>query len=179
MRRLRVPAAAVAGGAGATALYLRGADDEYRMIPETALPETYEPQQIAEVWSQHPRCVLARLVTVARKTTPFAARLLGDWTVSHRGNETPDEVTTRHGVRARELRMLLTELGPTFIKAGQAVSIRPDVVPPGAIYELQKLCDAVPSYPTSEALRLIEAELGQPPSQPPLRRRARRRRRRR
>lgn len=85
--------------------------------------------------------------------------------MSHRGSETAEEMTARHSSRARELRVLLTELGPTFIKAGQAVSIRPDVVPPGAIYELQKLCDAVPSYPTHDALRLIEAELGQPPAQ--------------
>ena len=39
------------------------------------------------------------------------------------------------------------------------LSIRPDVLPPPAVYELQKLCDAVPFYPTADALRLIE-ELG-------------------
>ena len=55
--------------------------------------------------------------------------------------------------------LLGTDLGPTFIKFGQMLSIRPDVLPPPAVYELQKLCDAVPSYPTADALRLIE-ELG-------------------
>jgi predicted unusual protein kinase regulating ubiquinone biosynthesis (AarF/ABC1/UbiB family) len=72
--------------------------------------------------------------------------------------------TARHALRAVELRELLTTLGPTFIKFGQALSIRPDVLSPAAIYELQKLCDAVPSYPTPLALELIEAELGSPPS---------------
>ena len=69
---------------------------------------------------------------------------------------------SRQAERARELRVLLTALGPTFIKFGQMLSIRPDVIPPAAVYELQKLCDAVPSYPTAEALALIEAELGRP-----------------
>jgi aarF domain-containing kinase len=42
------------------------------------------------------------------------------------------------------------------------LSIRPDLLPPAAVYELQKLCDAVPSYPTAEALALVAAELGRP-----------------
>ena len=44
------------------------------------------------------------------------------------------------------------------------LSIRPDLLPPPAVYELQKLCDSVPSYPTVDALKLIEAELGVPAS---------------
>ena len=51
------------------------------------------------------------------------------------------------------------------IKFGQLLSIRPDVLPPPAIYELQKLCDAVPPYETKDALLLIEAELGRSPSE--------------
>ena len=50
-------------------------------------------------------------------------------------------------------------------KFGQMLSIRPDVLPPPAVYELQKLCDSVPSYPTPHALELIESELGQPASE--------------
>ena len=67
--------------------------------------------------------------------------------------------------RAVEARALLTDLGPTFIKFGQMLSIRPDVLPPPAVYELQKLCDSVPSYLTPHALELIESELGQPASE--------------
>jgi predicted unusual protein kinase regulating ubiquinone biosynthesis (AarF/ABC1/UbiB family) len=37
---------------------------------------------------------------------------------------------------------------------------RPDVLPPAAVYELQKLCDAVPPFPTGEAIATIEKELG-------------------
>ena len=61
---------------------------------------------------------------------------------------------------AVELREILTRLGPCFIKLGQAVSIRPDLLPSSFLFELQKLCDAVPSFPTKEAIEVIESELG-------------------
>ncbi len=61
---------------------------------------------------------------------------------------------------AIELREALTKLGPSFVKFGQALSIRPDVLPSVFLVELQKLCDSVPSFPTCEAIRVIEQELG-------------------
>jgi len=45
--------------------------------------------------------------------------------------------------RAGELRDVITSLGPFFIKLGQALSIRPDILSPRAMVELQKLCDKV------------------------------------
>lgn len=47
--------------------------------------------------------------------------------------------------RARELREIVTSLGPAYIKLGQALSIRPDILSPAAMYEMQKLCDKVRS----------------------------------
>ena len=61
---------------------------------------------------------------------------------------------------AVELRDMLTKLGPSFIKFGQAMSIRPDLLPSSFLFELQKLCDAVPSFPTHDAISVIESELG-------------------
>lgn len=48
--------------------------------------------------------------------------------------------------RAIELREIVTSLGPAYIKLGQALSIRPDILSPTAMTELQKLCDKVKSY---------------------------------
>lgn len=45
--------------------------------------------------------------------------------------------------RAIELREIVTSLGPAYIKLGQALSIRPDILSPSAMIELQKLCDKV------------------------------------
>ena len=53
-------------------------------------------------------------------------------------------------------------LGQRSSNLVRALSIRPDVLPGPVVYELQKLCDAVPSYPTPLALELIERELGRP-----------------
>ncbi len=61
------------------------------------------------------------------------------------------------------LRLALEELGPTFIKFGQILSTRPDVLPPEFVEELSKLQDAVPPAPSSLIQQLIQEELGSPP----------------
>jgi len=66
--------------------------------------------------------------------------------------------------RWKRLRLALEELGPTFVKAGQIMSNRPDLLPPELIAELEKLQDSVPPFPEAEARRLIEEELGRPVS---------------
>ncbi|MGD9383527.1 MAG: AarF/ABC1/UbiB kinase family protein [Desulfobacterales bacterium] len=65
--------------------------------------------------------------------------------------------------RAERVRMACEELGPTYIKFGQILSTRPDLVPVDFIKELSKLQDNVPSSPFSEVSRIIESELGAPP----------------
>src|SRR3989304_3360226 len=61
--------------------------------------------------------------------------------------------------RAERLRLALEELGPTFIKLGQALSTRADLLPPDFIKELVKLQDLVPPFPFSEAQKVLETEL--------------------
>ncbi len=63
---------------------------------------------------------------------------------------------------AREAVQNLERLGPTFVKLGQVLSIRPDVLPPPVLRELAKLQDDIAPFPTAEARAVIEAELGQP-----------------
>jgi len=64
--------------------------------------------------------------------------------------------------RGRHLREMLDELGPTFVKFGQLLSTRPDVVPPDIIAELRGLQDDVRPFPFAEVERTIREELGQP-----------------
>ena len=61
--------------------------------------------------------------------------------------------------RGRHLREMLDELGPTFVKFGQLLSTRPDVVPPDIVAELQKLQDAVTPFPYEDVERVIREEL--------------------
>src|SRR2546423_4490959 len=65
---------------------------------------------------------------------------------------------TREG--ARRFRLALEELGTTYIKLGQLLSSRPDLLPDVYIEELVKLVDAVPPVPFSEVEPLIRRELG-------------------
>ena len=62
--------------------------------------------------------------------------------------------------RGEHLRELLDELGPTFVKFGQLLSTRPDVVPPDIIAELRGLQDDVRPFPFEQAERVIVEELG-------------------
>jgi ubiquinone biosynthesis protein len=62
--------------------------------------------------------------------------------------------------RGRRLREMLDELGPTFVKFGQLLSTRPDVVPPDIVLELRGLQDDVTPFPFEHARAVIEAELG-------------------
>lgn len=74
--------------------------------------------------------------------------------------ETPEVADTQPwAVRTREV---LVELGPTFVKLGQVLSVRPDMVPPALITELQKLQDDVPPVPWDEAEQVLLDELGCP-----------------
>lgn len=64
--------------------------------------------------------------------------------------------------RAERVRMALEELGPTFIKMGQILSTRPDLLPVEFIRELGKLQDNVPPFGFDQAKKIIETELGAP-----------------
>ncbi len=62
--------------------------------------------------------------------------------------------------RGRRLREMLDELGPTFVKFGQLLSTRPDVMPPDVVAELRRLQDDVTPIAFSEVSRVVEEEIG-------------------
>jgi ubiquinone biosynthesis protein len=64
---------------------------------------------------------------------------------------------SNRGVRVRQM---LDELGPTFVKFGQLLSTRPDVVPPDIVFELKGLQDDVSPFPYQQVERVIEEDLG-------------------
>ena len=66
--------------------------------------------------------------------------------------------------RPQRLRMALEELGPTYIKLGQVLSTRPDLIPVEFTDELSKLQDSVPPFPFADAEIIIQRELGAPSS---------------
>ncbi|WP_254822703.1 ABC1 kinase family protein [Haloglomus halophilum] len=103
---------------------------------------------------------LYRFFVVIGAFLPFAVAFLRDrrrWLLFGDGREPTDDDDRR---RARKLRETLLELGPAFIKFGQMLSTRPDVLPPAYVEELSALQDRVPAAPWSEAREVLEGELG-------------------
>jgi predicted unusual protein kinase regulating ubiquinone biosynthesis (AarF/ABC1/UbiB family) len=78
------------------------------------------------------------------------------------GNSRDSKVQKR---LARRILATLADLGPCFIKVGQALSTRPDLVPRDWLDELTRLQDDLPAFPQAVALRLIASELGAPASE--------------
>ncbi len=109
----------------------------------------YNPETIARYYRFRPWRVLWRALRVVLAFLRFALDLKWDQWLKR----------TAYTHRAIQLRQLLTQLGPTFIKVGQALSTRPDLVQKEFLEELVKLQDQLPSFPTPIALHLIETEL--------------------
>lgn len=86
---------------------------------------------------------------------PFAVRLLRIVRMGH-----PPKM--ERGVR---LRLALESLGPIFVKFGQVLSTRRDLIPPDIANELALLQDRVAPFPSKQAARIIEDALGAPPAQ--------------
>jgi ubiquinone biosynthesis protein len=68
--------------------------------------------------------------------------------------------TRRKGPLGRRIRLALEELGPLFVKFGQAISVRRDLLPPEIADELAMLQDRVPPFPSDIAIAAIEQALG-------------------
>ncbi|GJP56087.1 hypothetical protein CLOM_g15146 [Closterium sp. NIES-68] len=124
---------------------------------EEALPLVYDPDLIATYWQKRPGAIFSRIMQLLAVSGDFLTKVAAD-IVTKRLKE--NEVK-----RAMELREIVTSLGPAYIKLGQALSIRPDILSPAAMVELQKLCDRVPSFDNDIAMALMEDELGLPPSE--------------
>ena len=66
---------------------------------------------------------------------------------------------------ARRVRLAIEELGPTFVKLGQILSTRPDLIPLEYVQELSKLQDQVPSFPYEDVREIFKSETGKFPEE--------------
>lgn len=78
--------------------------------------------------------------------------ILGFWKAQQVREDEPEKFT-----RPQHLRLALEELGPTYVKLGQLLSIRPDLLPADYILELEKLQNSVPPFAFSEVLEVFAA----------------------
>lgn len=90
---------------------------------------------------------------------------------SARGGDDAPEISTEELARGEEektrtstaerIRLVLQDLGPSFIKLGQIASTRPDLLPPDVIVELKKLQENVPPVPFEDVKKVVESSLGE------------------
>ena len=116
----------------------------------------YDPAAITRIYAGHPQRLIRRLW---QTLVPIGLLLFGvafDWLFQLLKDE------TRARSRAKECAELLVDLGPAFIKAGQALSTRPDIVPPLLLEELAQLQDQLPGFDSELAMACIEEDLGGP-----------------
>jgi predicted unusual protein kinase regulating ubiquinone biosynthesis (AarF/ABC1/UbiB family) len=114
----------------------------------------YEPERLADSLGQRPGELNKRAFKVATSLGRFLTSVLADYASGQLYNNTE--------YRSKQFRDVLSDLGPSFIKVGQALSSRPDLLPKPYLEALSTLQDRLPSFPTPVAMALIEEELGAP-----------------
>ena len=131
-------------------------DKTNNALDEEGLPLVYDKDLIEQYWRKERGALNKRWSYFVGKAVPFLTRLVGLFIAE-------GKIEDRHipGL-SEQARMDLQDLGPTFIKAGQMMSVRPDVLPQATLEELTKLQDSVVPFDTSVAVQQIESELGGP-----------------
>ncbi len=119
--------------------------------------QRYNAEAIARHYDYRPWLGWGRMLQIIWSFAGFILSLKWD--------EWQDKVQQNKGKRASQLRELLTRLGPTFIKVGQALSTRPDLIRKDFLEELIKLQDQLPPFDNAIAYQIIETELDRPISE--------------
>lgn len=137
------------------------------------LPRDYNRAKIERYWETRPVTVTLRVLDVLSEVLPIWGSYVRDFCLrpflSERimgTNDKNSDVSSRAASyvklqhrHASALREAMTRLGPAFVKGGQQLSIRPDLIPAAVLQELQLLCDSVTPVDDDVAMRLLSEEL--------------------
>ncbi|KAI3919931.1 hypothetical protein MKW98_001187 [Papaver atlanticum] len=128
--------------------------DENNDNSEAEIILEYNPSKISSIYRKKPFLLLRRLLQVGST--------LGRWFLLRYVDKVTQRSDSMFKVRAAELRKILVELGPAFVKIAQAVSSRADVIPPAYLDELSLLQDRITPFSSEVAFGTMEKELGLP-----------------
>lgn len=128
---------------------------QVNVLDPDAVAQRYDPAVIAAFYRGRLFQVLGRAFSIFWTFLLFVLSLWWD--------RQTNSIQRNESKRAVQLREILTRLGPAYIKVGQALSTRPDLVPPRYLEELTQLQDQLPPFPNEIAFRFIEEELGDRP----------------
>ncbi|KAJ4828689.1 hypothetical protein Tsubulata_030758 [Turnera subulata] len=128
------------------------------------LPEVYDPQGVADYFNCRPHVVAFRLLEVFAAFTAATIKIRASGMRKYLGSGSKKDVDVK--ISQYNLGMVLKEtmlnLGPTFIKVGQSLSTRPDIIGSEISKALSGLHEQIPPFPRATAVEIIEEELGSP-----------------
>ena len=113
----------------------------------------YDPDTISKIYRKNPKRLFKRLWQTLVPIFAYIFSVGLDKITGKLRNE------SQARYRAKQLTNLLVELGPAFVKAGQALSTRPDIIPVVLLEELSQLQDQLPGFNGDKAMELIEEDL--------------------
>lgn len=142
----------------------------YSAILTTPLPQHYDPDLLAQYFASRPHILASRVIqilftflsAVVKMRISKRAQLTTDATYSS-GNSGNGFDDTQYMV-GQLLKETFLNLGPTFIKVGQSLSTRPDIIGSEICEALAELHERVPTFPREDAMKIIEGEFGCPVS---------------
>ena len=114
---------------------------------------TYDPETISKIYQKNPKRLFKRLWQTLIPIFAFIFSVGWDKLTGKL------KIEAQARSRAKQLTNLLVELGPAFVKAGQALSTRPDIIPVILLEELSQLQDQLPGFDGNKAMELIEEDL--------------------
>ncbi|XP_071921435.1 uncharacterized protein [Coffea arabica] len=124
------------------------------------LPESYDSQEVADYFRLRPHVVALRLLEVFAAFSSAAIRMRISGIGSSKSNVADKDISQySFGILLKET---MLNLGPTFIKIGQSLSTRPDIIGTEISKALSELHENIPSFPKVVAFKIIEEELGSP-----------------
>ncbi len=128
-------------------------NEDYTDFIETSGLLKYDPEIISKIYQKNPKRLFKRLFQTLIPIFMYIISVGWDKLTG----QLKEEPKARF--RAKQLTNLLVELGPAFVKAGQALSTRPDIIPSVLLEELSELQDQLPGFDGDKAMELIEEDL--------------------
>ncbi|MDC3118093.1 AarF/ABC1/UbiB kinase family protein [Prochlorococcus sp. AH-716-K03] len=128
-------------------------NEDYSDFIEASGLLEYDPEIISKIYQKNPNRLLKRLWQTLIPIFIYIISVGWDKLTGQLKKE------SKARSRAKQLTNLLVELGPAFVKAGQALSTRPDIIPVVLLEELSELQDQLPGFDGNKAMELIEEDL--------------------
>ncbi len=128
-------------------------NEDYTDFIETSGLLKYDPEIISKIYQKNPKRLFKRLWQTLIPILIYIISVVWDKLTGQLKKE------SKARFRAKQLTNLLVKLGPAFVKAGQALSTRPDIIPVVLLEELSELQDQLPGFDGNKAMELIEEDL--------------------